>query len=70
MEKRERVELISRHWNCSDKNVYKLMQNKDFDSKLKVIELGCICIENNLTSDELNLILKFVNEYRGLNGNR
>lgn len=70
MEKRERVELISRHWNCSDKNVYKLMANKDFDSKLKVIELGCICTENKLSSEELNAIIEFASLFRGLNGNR
>lgn len=69
MEKRKRVELISKHWHCSDKNVYKLMKKEDFKPKLNVIELGCICVENKISADELNLIIKFIHDSRGIGGN-
>jgi hypothetical protein len=68
MEKIEKVKLIAKHWRCSDKNVYKLMVSPTFQKKMRVLELGCICAEHDVTPEELSHILKFIRESKVVYG--
>jgi hypothetical protein len=70
MEKIQEVKLISKHWQCSEQNVYKLMRSKTFQSKLKIIKLGSMVAEKNITDKELEAVFEFMSKMKGKNGSR
>lgn len=70
MEKAYEIKLITKHWECTDKNVYKLMSKKSSQSKLNIIKLGCLCKENNISLEDLQNVAEIIKLSKAMNGNR
>lgn len=70
MEKAYEIKLITKHWECTDKNVYKLMSKKSSQSKLNIIKLGCLCRENNISLEDLKNVAEIIKLSKAINGNR
>lgn len=68
MERVEEIRLITKHWQCSDKNVYKLMGKKTSEHKLNIIKLGCFCKENNINFEDLSKVAEIIKLSKGIHG--
>lgn len=66
MEKKAEVDLLSRHWGCSDKNIYALMKKPSCKNKLEIIKLGSLCRENNISEEELINIIEFLEKQKSI----
>ncbi len=68
MEKIDEVKLITKHWDCTDKNVYKLMSKKSSQKKLNIIKLGCLCKEHDINFDDIEKIVEIIKLSKAMNG--
>ncbi len=70
MEKSDEIKLIAKHWQCTDKNVYKLMSKEQSKEKLNIIKLGCLCKENEISFKDIEKVADIIKLSKGISGNR
>lgn len=67
MEKRDEVNLLVKHWGCTDKNIYALMKKPSYSKKISIMTMGSLCIENDISEKELLNIIEFLKKQKAIN---